>query len=480
MLLACGATNFWAEGFQMVKRASLIYFLFAVCALGAEAQTSVVDVCPYSPQHKTSLACLIPDLTQTGASQNLSRFNTTVAQVIGQLPLAAPVSGFVLRFDKKLGIPVEENQNLGSVLTERGNTVGKHKLFLGFTYQRFVFQTIDGQKLSNLPSAYEFGKVPDGANTITEYGASHNSVSANLSQYSGILALGLTDRIDISVTVPVERVSLAAGNGGLSQAFVITSNSTGAFVGSSASSPSTSPPTSIAGSASGVGDILVNMKGSVFNGEKSKLALGMEARLPTGDEYNLLGTGAWGLKPYIVLSRAGRITPHVNLGYQWNYFSNLYINPCHFIPVGQPGSCAAAGTGLATLRLPDSIDYSGGADIGIVKKLTLVADFVGQHYFNSPRVTAPVPVSSVLPSLFPSIPGAPIPNPNKNAAISAFNNFSTVQVSPGGVNLDNVALGLKWNPAGKLILSANALIRLDNGSLRPARFVPLVGMSYRF
>ncbi|MGA9978182.1 MAG: hypothetical protein WBQ08_06070, partial [Candidatus Sulfotelmatobacter sp.] len=88
----------------MLKRFWLIGFLFAVFALGAEAQT-VIDTCPYSPQHKTSLACLIPDLTQTGSSQNLSRFNTTVAQVIGQLPLAAPVSGFVLQFDKKLGIP---------------------------------------------------------------------------------------------------------------------------------------------------------------------------------------------------------------------------------------------------------------------------------------------------------------------------------------------------------------------------------------
>ena len=460
----------------MVKRLSVVGFLFAVSALGAQAQQTVIDACPYSPQHKTALACLIPDLTQTGASQNLSRFNTTVAQVIGQLPLAAPVSGFVLAFDKKLGIPVEQNQNLGSVLTERGNTVGRHKVFIGFTYQRFVFQTIDGAKLSNLPSVYQIGApiVTSNGLTINEYGASNNSVSANLSQYAGIVAFGLTDRIDISATLPFERVSLAAGNSDLQSAFVTTKTSTGAFVSSSASNPS-STAHSVAGSASGIGDLLLNMKGTVVNGEKAKLALGMEARIPTGDEYNLLGTGAYGLKPYVVLSRLGRITPHVNLGYQWNYFSNLYINPCHYAPATANTSCAST-PGLPTLRLPDSVDYSGGADIGLVKRLTVVADFVGQHYFNAPRVTEPVQASLANPA----IPGIPIQNPFNNSSITAFNNFKTVQVSNSSINVDNLAVGLKWNPVGKLIISANALIRLDSGSLRPARFVPLLGMSYRF
>jgi len=474
MCVTCGAMNFWAEGFQMLKRASLIYFLFAVFALGAHAQTTVVDACPYSPQHKTSLSCLIPDLTQTGTSQNLSRFNTTVAQVIGQLPLAAPVSGFVLRFDKKLGIPVEENQNLGSVLTERGNTVGKHKVFVGFTYQRFVFQTIDGTKLSDLPSVYQFGTIPNGANTITEYGASQNSVSANLSQYTGIIALGLTSRVDVSLTVPFERVSLGAGNSGLREAFV-TTNSSGTIINTSASNPSKTTQ-SIAGSATGFGDLLLNAKGTVFNGEKSKLALGVEVRLPTGDEYNLLGTGAAGVKPYVVFSRLGRVTPHMNLGYQWNNTSNLYINPCHF-----GGSCAST-PGLPTLNLPASIDYSGGADFGIKKKFTVVADFVGQHYFNSPRVTAPVPANKAGITGIPLHGGASTcpPAPTDTSALSAFNCAPTVQVATGGVNLDNLALGLKWNPVGKLIVSANALVRLDSGGLRPARFVPLVGLSYRF
>jgi hypothetical protein len=453
----------------------LLAVLLTCMSASAQNPPKVQNVCPYT-QHPTALACLIPDLSQTGKSQNLSTFNTTIAQVIGQLPLAAPVSGFVLGFDKKLGIPVEENQNLGSVLTERGNTVGRHKLFVGFTYQRFVFHTVDGTKLSNLPSVYLFSSATSNGVTANQYGSSTNSLSANLSQYSGIVAFGLTDRIDISVTVPFERVSLSAGYRDLTQGLLTFQGSISNPINPSAgvTTPAISH-NSVAGSATGFGDLLVNMKGTIISGEKSKVAFGLEARFPTGDQYNLLGTGAYGVKPYIVFSRLGRVTPHVNLGYQWNDFSNLYVNPCRF-----NGACPDAGAGLPTLRLPDSLNYSAGADIGIAKRLTFVADFVGQHYFNAPRVTSAVPANSAKPS----IPGIPTPNPLSISSVAAFNTFfgnaPTVGVATGAINVDNVALGLKWNPAGRLILSANALIRLDSGSLRPDRFVPLVGVSYRF
>jgi hypothetical protein len=433
-------------------------WLGLLSCLGANAQT-VIDNCPYSPQHKTGLACLIPDVTGTGTSQNLSSFNTTIAQVIGQLPLAVPVSGFVLGFDKKLGMFVEENQNLGSVLTERGDTLGKHKLFVGFTYQRFTFHTIDGTNLDQLPVVFQEAANPTTL-TPAKIGFTLNSLSVNVNQYTGFVAVGLTDRIDLSATLPFDRVSMsAASNNGII-------NVTTATCGTGGCVPSPSPLQAAAapGSASGVGDFLANIKGTVIKAEKSRLALGLEARFPTGDAYNLLGSGAYGVKPYLVFSRhAGNFTPHVNLGYQWNGFSVLRINPCFFAPSGSPGSCTG-GSGLPTLRLPDSIEYSAGADVGIVKKLSLVADLVGQRFFNAPRITAATPDTVAVLATGQDPTGS----------------YSSVSSTNGSYNVDNLGIGLKYNPAGHLILSANALIRLDDGGLRPARFVPLVGISYRF
>jgi hypothetical protein len=409
------------------------------------AQSKIPSTCPYVG-HVNDLACLIPGITSTGASggNGLSSFNTTVAQVLGQLPLAVPVSGFVLGFDAKLGIPIDITQNLGSVLTERGNTVGKYKLFVGFTYQRFVFETVDGVSLNNLPLV---GLVGSGKTEILT--GSRDNLSANIDQYTAIAAFGLSSRIDVSATVPFERVSLAGGHGVLSEALASQPGSVG-----------TVAALNVSGSASGVGDLILNLKGTVIPGEKSKMAMGLEARFPTGDVYNLLGSGAYGIKPYVVFSRfSGRFTPHANLGYQWNGFSLLRVNPCYY-----QGGCSALGSGIPTLRLPDSLDYSGGVDVGLVpKKLSAVADIVGQRFFTAPRVTAPGP--SVLPGVTLP-PGSPF--------------ATSVNVTNASYFLDNAAVGLKWDPVSHLIISANALIRLDSGGLRPARFVPLGGISYRF
>ncbi len=54
--------------------------------------------------------------------------------------------------------------------------------------------------------------------------------------------------------------------------------------------------------------------------ERSRaLAVRLDARLPTGDEQNLLGSGTAGLRGFGAFSTAiGAFAPHVNLSYQWN------------------------------------------------------------------------------------------------------------------------------------------------------------------
>jgi hypothetical protein len=349
------------------------------------------------------------------------------------------------------------------VLTERANTVGKHKIFVGFTAQRFVFHSIDGLNLRGLPTVAQLSSA---SASIGQFSASTNSLSANLNQYTVIVAVGLSDRIDASLTIPYERVSLTGGYSGLQGATVVYDSQHNPVSGT-ASAFNTS--NFLPGAAHGIGDLLLNLKATVYSWEKSKVALGIETRLPTGDEFNFLGAGALGLKPYVVFSRTGRITPHANLGYQWNDYSNIYTNP---------NPCNAQKTCNGNLRLPPSLDYSAGADIGVGKRLTFVGDFVGQHYFDSPKLTSPVNAGGNvfgLPNCSTSTSGA-----CSNAAFAAFTASKTVKLVLGGVNVDNASLGVKFRPFGHLILSANALIRLDNGGLRPDRFVPLVGISYRF
>jgi len=402
--------------------------------LNAQGQT-INNYCPYSQKHWNQLACLIPDIALTGNS-DIQGFNTTLARVIAQLPVAAPVSGLALTLDRSTGV-YTLSSDLGGVLTERGSTLGKGKVFLGFTYQRFSFDSIDGTDLNRIPTV----SVISG----NQFYSSTNSLHAVIDQYTAIVAVGVSDRMDFSLTLPFNNVSLS----GTSQNGIEASNGgTERQLGS----------TSISGSASGAGDLLLNGKYGFIKGERSQFAGGLEVRLATGNEYNLIGSGAYGFRPYIVYSRLGRRWhPHANFGYQWNGQSVLNLDPK---------------TGIS-LRLPDSLAYAAGVDYSVLKRLTLVGDFVGEHFFDAPTVTgALLATSANVPNLGPACPESncnPLNGTVKTVGINYHNAFDE----------DGLAVGIKFNPVGRLLVSANVLIKLNDAGLR-ANYVPLVGISYRF
>jgi hypothetical protein len=434
----------FVEETAMTKRllvATVIQVLLTCLSAMAQQPQTIPNHCPYSQQHWNELACLIPDLTTTGTS-DLRDFNTTLASVIGELPVAVPVSGFALTLDKSTGVYVVSS-DLGGVLTERGSTLGKNKFFLGFTYQHFNFDEIDGTKLSNIPTVSALNGALTGA-----FLSSTNNLQASIDQYTIIAAYGVTDRIDVSVTLPIDNVSLS---GTASNRLEATNNG----------QPATAfAPLTIGGAASGVGDVFVNGKFGIVKGEHSQLAGGLEVRFATGNEYNLLGSGAWGIKPYIVFSRLGRrFHPHANLGFQWNSQSVLNLS--------------AAGN---SLRLPDSLVYSAGVDYSVAKHLTIVGDFIGQHFSDAPTVTrAQVATPANVQGSLALGPACPASGCNVLTG-----NVSTVGVNPANsFDEDNLAVGIKVNPFGKLVVSGNVLIKLNNAGLR-ANYVPLVGVSYKF
>src|SRR5512146_873922 len=128
-------------------------------------------------------------------------------------------------------------------------------------------------------------------------------------EFIALGTVGLTNRLDLSVILPFSRVTLA------------TAASLHAYNVDSANTLLSDYDVGtvfLAGSATGIGDVAVNVKANALKGEHTHLAIGSELRFPTGDEANYLGTGAYGVKPYIVVSRRGRLTPNLSLGYQWN------------------------------------------------------------------------------------------------------------------------------------------------------------------
>jgi hypothetical protein len=74
---------------------------------------------------------------------------------------------------------------------------------------------------------------------------------------------------------------------------------------------------SVSGSASGLGDVVLRGKYNFLDPAKgSGVAVALDLRVPTGDEANFLGTGVTQAKLYAIGSWAlNKWSPHFNLGY---------------------------------------------------------------------------------------------------------------------------------------------------------------------
>ncbi len=83
--------------------------------------------------------------------ERLRPLTRAIGRQANLLPLASPSSGVLLTFDPSLKTQVISADSLGPVLGERAETVGRHRLFVGFSYQFFNFDKIDDVNLRNFP-----------------------------------------------------------------------------------------------------------------------------------------------------------------------------------------------------------------------------------------------------------------------------------------------------------------------------------------
>ena len=408
---------------------------FCLTMVSASAQTQVPPCPGYNINKNSNLACEVPTALQTGTGptiqNSLNSLSPTLATQLSQLPNATAISGTGLTYGK-FGFATGSTESLGTILTQRGETIGYHKWYISLSYQRFDFSSIDGLNLKHIPTVLET-RSASGATLVDTI--ADNRVDLRVDQFVALGSFGFTKWLDLTVAVPFSKVTLKTGS-------AVSELALGAPPGGAQPLPlQFNPPqtTFLAGSANGVGDISAGLKVNVHDGERTKIAIGGEVRFPTGDEANYLGSGAYGVKPYVVFSRAGKkFTPNVNLGYQWNGKSVLSVDP----------------NSGAVQNLPSSFLYSGGVDYRTTSWLTLVGEFVGQAVINGPRL---VPTTQ-------SVPGG-------NPAASVANGSGTYA-------MDNVGIGFKVRPYKGWLITGSTLFALDEGGLR-SKVVPLVGISYR-
>jgi hypothetical protein len=200
------------------------------------------------------------------------------------------------------------------------------------------------------------------------------------------------------------------------------------------------------GESSGIGDIVVRGKLGLTQGDDLAVAAGVDARLPTGKEEDLLGTGTYQIKPYLIAGfmPKSKFSPHINLGYTFTGESDLFG------------------------ALPNEFDWTIGFDAAPASRVTINADVVGRTLIDAQRLNVRDR------EFFYVRAGDPVRPFRRTEVRPEF--FTETET----MNLILGSAGIKINPAGRLLISFNALFPLTKNNGLQDDFTPVFAIDYNF
>ena len=400
----------------MIKKA----FIGAVAAvlLGApvrayaQADTGATEERPRTVQDilrilVTNREVRTDDLERDEAAAETTRATLTRAllSAIATLPVSTSASGFTYRLNPALGTVERASDTFGPFYVERALTAGAGQASLGFTFQYASFKTLDGHDLSNgefvtianqftdEPAPYEFGTLTLDVNTSTA------------TFYGNV---GLNDRVDVGVSVPVVKLNV---NG-------IQDNT---YRGQ--------PLLQVRATAETIGlaDIAVRSKVRLTGDGPGAVAAGVEVRLPTGREEDLLGAGEAALRLQgLASAEAGRTSVHGNFT-------------------------------LGTGGVGREISFGGAVAVAATRQFTVVGEVLARRIAGVQRITEVI-----------------VPHPEINLV-------NTLRLIPDGEDFISAfaVTGFKWNVGGTWLLHGHVLWPITDSGLT-AGVTPTVALDYSF
>jgi hypothetical protein len=181
------------------------------------------------------------------------------------------------------------------------------------------------------------------------------------------------------------------------------------------------------GSASGIADVAVRAKYTLITGQNSALAIAAEGRLPTGDERNLLGAGSASYRVIgIGSTEQGRIGLHGNAALVFDDVSSEVL-------------------------------VAGAVLVAVHPKVTLAGEVLVrrvEELHDIDLVAAPHPTILDLDIL-------------------------RLSAGDAATTLSRAVAGVKWNPAGTVVLGAHVTWDVAQRGLT-APFTPTVAIEYAF
>lgn len=322
---------------------------------------------------------------------------------LATVPVSSSAGGFTYRFDPALGTVVRTSNSFGPFLTERSLTAGRHQATVAIGYGSTTFDNIDGRDLRD-------GTLISTASTLRGEAAPFDIETVTLRIRTQTTTLtgnyGVTDRFDVGAAIPLVRVRLEGQRLDTYRGRPLV-QATGAA------------------SASGLGDVILRTKYNVLRAGASGLAVAGEARVPTGNDDDLLGAGHATLTPRLIGSyERTRVGLHGELGYSFREVSN-------------------------------SLGYAAAVTVVAWPRLTLVGELTGLRFAGLGRLA-----ETVQPH--PSLIGV-----------------DTVRLAgvAGTTHRALAVAGLKWNIAGTWLVTANVRRPLTTVGLNTT-WVPTITLDY--
>jgi len=363
----------------------------------------------------------------------------------------------------------------GSSWVEVPATLGRGRVTFTLGHEAVEFGRVDGADLRGaalaLWTAHDDCCAPVGSAVNPEFERDLLEqtfvMDVDRHHYAFFGAVGVTDRLDLGVMVPIVTVRLDAR---VTSRIVRTATADTFVYGFQ--NPTGRPipvphafdaieianrTTYYRGEERGIGDILVKAKYRIA-GQHDGVALSVGASIPTGDPDKLLGAGSFRADASLLLSASrGRFSPRATLGYTLATGSGAES-------LGRP--LAAGAVTPSTRALPDTLHATAGLDLALHRRVQVSLDAMGRRL-------------SALPRIGTSAITFPLRGPGASAPTYAASSQLTAE-TPGSAFFQAIAVGTaRVFVASRVMCTVEVLLPLNDEGLQ-TRVGAVAGLSWGF
>jgi hypothetical protein len=391
-------------------------------------------------------------VSQPNAQETLRQLNRGIASQLSTFPLGSSSAGFTYTFDPELGVFNRSTETFGPVFSERPLTAGKGKFSFGATQLHATYDRFEGQDLrAGDIKLYLTHQDVNGDGSLLnpavwfEGDIIEAALSIDLKNDTTVLYAnyGVSDRFDIGVAIPYQRLDLAARIDARIERLATATDPFVLHVFPGGDDQRLTESFREAGSAEGIGDVVLRGKYNFRRGTHTNVAAALDLRLPTGNTDDLLGSGATQAKLYAIAARVSskRFSPRIAAGYTYSSGGADFVGD-----------------------LPDEINYSIGFDAGLHSRATFTADFLGRTLLDADRLVQRERVFDSVRRTDPTV---------------LHTTRLSTETTTGDLNVLLGSAGVKVNPAGRLLLMVNLLFAIGDSGLQD-KVTPVFGVDYSF